>query len=53
MAVDANVTEFPALEAGFVIMGVVSGKGCIMVATGPSDFSTGDSNFFFLGQRRR
>ena len=52
MAVDMDVTEFLALEAGLMITGVVLSKGCIIVAASPSDFSVGDSNFFFLGHGR-
>ena len=37
-AVDANVSEFPALEAGFVVSGMVMGEGSIMVTAGPPDF---------------
>ena len=51
VAVNVDVAEFPALEAGFVITRVVMGKGCIVVAASPPDFSMGDSDFFFLGQR--
>ena len=53
MAVDMDVTEFPALEAGLVIVGVVTSKGCVMVTAGPPDFCASDSDLFFLGQRRR
>ena len=50
VAVDVDMTEFPALEAGLVVTGVVTGKGCVMVAASPPDFSASDSDFFF-GQR--
>ena len=51
VAVDADMTELPILEAGFVVLEVVMDKGCVMVATGPPDFCASDSNFFFFGQR--
>ena len=53
VTVDTDVTKFPALEAGFVIVEVVMGEGCIMVAASPLDFSVGDCSFFFFGQGRR
>ena len=48
MAVDADMTEFPALEAGFMIARVVSSKGYVMAAASPPDFSTGEGDFLFL-----
>ena len=48
VAVDADVTEFPALEAGLVIAGVVMSKGYVMVAASPPDFGVSEGNFFFL-----
>ena len=53
VAVDTNVTKFSALEAGLVIMEVITGKGCIMVAADPPDFCVSDGDFFFFGQRRQ
>ena len=50
MAVDVDVTKFPALEAGFVITEMVTSEGCIMVTAGPPDFSASNSGFFFFGQ---
>ena len=50
VAIDTDVTEFPTLEAGFVITGMVMGKGCIVVTASPPDFGMSDSNFFFFGQ---
>ena len=49
VAVDVDVTEFPALKTGLMIAGVVAGKGRIMVATGPPDFSASDRGLFFFG----
>ena len=48
MAVDTDVSEFPALEAGFVVTGMVMGKGCVMVTACPPDFGASDGNFLFL-----
>ena len=53
MAVDADVTKFPTLKADLVVSRVVSGKGHIMVAASPPDFSTGDGGFLFLSERGR
>ena len=52
IAVNVNVFQFPTLEAGFMVSGVIIGKGCIIVAASPPDFSVGDGVFFFLGQER-
>ena len=49
MAVDADVTEFPVLEAGFMIAEMVMGKGYIVVVAGPPDLSVSEGDFFFLG----
>ena len=49
VAVDVDVTEFPALETGFMIVEVVSSKGCIVVAAGPPDFSVSEGDFLFFG----
>ena len=38
------------LEAGFMIVRMVMGKGCIMVVATPPDFSVSDRGFFFFGQ---
>ena len=52
MAVHVDVSKFPALEAGFVVMGMVTGEGYIMVAAHPSDLGVDDSDLFFLSQGR-
>ena len=46
--VDMNMSKFPALEAGFVVTGMVMGKGCVMVTACPPDFGASDGNFLFL-----
>ena len=51
VTVDTDMSKFSALKAGFVVMGVVTGEGHIVVASGPPDFGTSDGNLFFLGQR--
>ena len=53
MAVNTNIPKFSTLEADLMIMGMVTSKGCIIVAVSPPDFSMSDSNLFFLGQRRQ
>ena len=50
MAVDADVTEFPALKAGLVVAGVIISEGGIMVTAGPPDFGVGEGDLFFFGQ---
>ena len=52
VTVDVNVAKFPVLETGFVVMRVVTGERCVVVAACPPDFSVSDSNLFLLGQRR-
>ena len=49
-AVDVDVSKFPALEAGFVVSRVVSGKGGIMVAACPPYFGVFEGDFFCSGQ---
>ena len=36
-AVDADVSELPAVEAGFLVTGVVAGQGDVVVTAGPPD----------------
>ena len=50
MAVDVDMTKFSALEAGFMVMGMISRKGCIVVTAGPPDFSASNGSFSFFGQ---
>ena len=52
VTIDVDMPKFPALKAGFMVSGVVTGKGCIVVAASPPDFGVSDSNLFFQGQRR-
>ena len=53
MTVDADVAEFPALETGLMVAGVIIGERYVMVAAGPPDFGASEGDFFFLGQRRQ
>ena len=48
VTVDMDVTEFPALEAGLVIVEVVMGQGYVIVTAGPPDFSMGEGDFFLF-----
>ena len=50
--VDADVSEFPALEAGFMVSGVVTSEGGIVATASPPDFGVFKSGFFFFGQGR-
>ena len=52
MAVNVNVSKFPALETGFMVTGVVMNKGHIVVAAGLLDFYVSDGYCFLFGQRR-
>ena len=47
MVVDTDVTKLPASEAGFVVAGVVTSKGYIMVTASPPNFSASEGDFFF------
>ena len=49
VAIDVDMTKFPALEAGLVIMKVVVSGGCVMVAAGPPDLGASEGDFFFFG----
>ena len=48
--VDTNVSELPALEAGLMVSGVVTGQGSVMVTASPSNFGAFQDDFFFFGQ---
>ena len=50
MAVDVDVVKFPTLETGFMVVGVVTSEGSIMVAASPPDFGVGEGNFLFFSQ---
>ena len=50
-AVDADVSELPAVEAGFMVTGVVAGQGDVVVTAGPPDVGTFQGGLFFFGQR--
>ena len=45
-----DVTEFPALEAGLVIVWMVMSKGHVMVTAGPPDFGASNGSLFFFDQ---
>ena len=49
VAVDADVTKFPALEAGLMIVGVVLSERYVIVTAGPPDFGASEGNLFFFG----
>ena len=53
VAINMDVAEFPVLEAGLMVAGVVMSKGCIMVIASPPDFSVSNGSFLFFGQGRR
>ena len=53
MTIDADVSKFPVLEAGFMIVGVVTSERCIIVTANSPDFGASDSDFFFLGQGKQ
>ena len=36
-AVDVDMSEFPTLEAGFIVTGVVVGQGSVVVTASPPD----------------
>ena len=52
-AVDADVSEFPALEAGFVVSGVIVSEGGVVVTASPPNFGAFQGGFFFFGQGGR
>ena len=52
MIVNVDVSEFPALEAGFVVSEMVTGEGGVIVTAGPPDFGVSDDGFFFFSQGR-
>ena len=37
--IDVNVSEFPTLEAGFMVIGMVTGEGGVVVTASPPNFS--------------
>ena len=52
-AVDADVSELPAVEAGFMVTRMVVGQGGVVVTAGPPDVGAFQGGFFFFGQRGR
>ena len=49
-AVDADVSELPAVKAGFMVTGVVAGQGDVMVTAGPPDVGAFQGGLFFFSQ---
>ena len=49
-AVDVDVSEFPTLKTGFMVMRVILRQGGIMVTASPPDVGTFQDDFFFFGQ---
>ena len=52
-AVDVNVSKFPALEAGFMVTGIIMGQGNVMVTASPPNVGTFQGGLFFFSQRGR
>ena len=52
-AVDMDVSEFPAVKASFVVTGMVTGQGDVVVTAGPPDISAFQGDFFFFSQGGR
>ena len=50
-AIDTDVSELPAFEAGLMVSRVISGEGSIMVTASPPNVGTFQGDFFFLGQK--
>ena len=48
--VDADVSKFPALEAGFMVMGVVTRQGGVVVTASPPDVGAFQGELFFFRQ---
>ena len=48
--VDMNVSKFPALEAGFMVTGVVTRQGGVVVTAGPPDVGAFQGDLFFFSQ---
>ena len=51
VAIDVDMTEFPALKASFIVMGMVMSEEGVIVAASPLNLGVGDSDLCFLGQR--
>ena len=52
MAIDMDVSKFPVLKAGLIVVGVIMGRGYVMVTTCPPDLSASKGVMFFLSQGR-
>ena len=48
MAVDMDVTEPPTLEASFMIAGMITSKGYVMVTASPPDFGVSEGDLFLV-----
>ena len=48
--INADMTKFPALKAGLMVVGVVTSEGSIMVTASPPDFRASNGSFLFFGQ---
>ena len=48
--IDADVSKFPALEAGFMVLGMVVRQRGVMVAASPPNFGAFQGGFFFFSQ---
>ena len=48
-----DVPKLPVLEAGFMILGMITDKGSVVVAASPPDFNVYKGSFFFFGQGRQ
>ena len=47
--VGANVSQFPTVEAGFVVSRVIMGQGGVVATAGLSNVGAFQGNFFFFG----
>ena len=52
-AIDMDMSELPALEAGFVVLRMVTGQGGIMVTASPPNVGLFQGDFLFFDQEGR
>ena len=52
-AIDADVSEFPAVKAGLMVSGMVTGQGDVMVTAGPPDVGMFQGGLFLFSQGGR
>ena len=50
VTINADMTKFPTLKAGFIVVEVVTSKRSVMVTANPPDFYVSKDGFFFFGQ---